>query len=181
MTASIYRQHMGAAYSELAPEIQAFHDLQGHWRLQGEVDVIGAETIWGKMLSFVMRFPASSPQQPFAFHLRTTNGQELWQRQFPTRTMASRMSLGKSFIVESFGPMQCRFVLCAENGTLIMKPQGIRWFGLPLPAMLLPQIAATERGEAGRLHFDVSARWPGRHLTVAYRGWLDIAKAEQLP
>lgn len=180
MSASIYQQHMGTRYSELAPEIQTFHALQGSYRLKGEVDVIGAETAWGRLLSRVMRFPASSPQQAFEFHLRTENGRELWQRHFPTRTMVSSMSVRRNFLVESFGPMQCRFLLRAESHALIMEPQGMRCFGLPLPSFLLPQITATERGANGKLHFDVSARWPGSYLTVAYRGWLDISSAVPL-
>lgn len=178
---SVYQQHMGTAYAELAPEVQAFHALQGSYRLRGEVDVIGAETPWGRLLSLVMRFPASSPQQPFEFHLRTEGGKEVWQRRFPTRVMQSSMCIRSPYLVESFGPMQCRFLLRAEKQTLVMEPQGIRWFGLPLPAFLLPRITATERGANGKLHFDVSARWPGRYLTVAYRGWLDVANTEQLP
>lgn len=178
---SIYREHMGGAYAKLAKEIQDFHALQGSYRLRGEVDVVGAETIWGKLLSLLMRFPASSPKQPFEFHLRTENGKEIWQRSFPTRTMTSTMSLKGEFLVESFGPMQCRFVLRESDGELIMEPRGIRYLGILMPAFLLPRISASERGGEGKLFFDVSARWPGRHLTVAYRGWLDVTHAERLP
>lgn len=180
MTSSIYQRHMGASYGELAPEIQTFHTLNGSYRLRGEVDVIGAETIWGRLLSVVMRFPVSSPQQPFEFHLRTESGKEAWQRRFPSRTMQSSMSIGGTYLLESFGPMQCRFTLRSEDGRLVMEPRGVRWFGIPLPAFLVPQISAAERGVNGKLYFDVSARWPGNYLTVAYRGWLDVANAEPL-
>lgn len=181
MSQSIYQQHMGARYAELAPEVRAFHALQGSYRLRGEVDVIGAETFLGRVLSLVMRFPASSPQQAFEFHLRADNARETWQRRFPGRTMQSSMRLRSRYLVESFGPMQCRFILRADRGILLMEPWGIRWFGLPLPAFILPQIVASERGADGKLHFDVSARWPGKYLTVAYRGWLDVDSAESLP
>src|SRR5690606_13670309 len=150
MNGPIYRQHMGAGFSHLAPEVQAFHSLQGNYRLYGEVDVIGAKTIWGRLLSLVMRFPASSPKQGFEFRVRAGHGQEVWQRRFPTRTMQSSMRLHGAFLIESFGPMQCRFVLHADNGKLIMAPRGIRCFGLPLPAFLLPQITATEHGANGK-------------------------------
>jgi len=180
MSLSIYQQHMGASYAELTPEIQSFHALKGNYRLSGEVDVIGAETIWGRLLSVIMRFPASSPKQPFEFHLQTENEKERWKRCFPTRTMQSSMSLRGHFLVESFGPMECRFILRTADGRLIMEPQGVRWFGLPLPTFLVPQISATESSADGKLHFDVSARWPGNYLTVAYRGWLDLASAEAL-
>lgn len=181
MSLSIYQRHMGTSYTELAPEGQAFHALHGSYRLRGEVDVIGAETFLGRLLSLIMRFPASSPQQAFEFHLQADNEQEVWQRRFPGRTMQSSMRLHGRYLVENFGPMQCRFILCADRGTLLMEPRGIRWFGLPLPAFILPQIAASERGADGKLHFDVSARWPGKYLTVAYRGWLDVDNAEPLP
>src|SRR5690606_40604532 len=102
-------------------------------------------------------------------------------RRFPGRTMQSSMRLRSRYLVESFGPMQCRFILRADRGILLMEPWGIRWFGLPLPAFILPQIVASERGADGKLHFDVSARWPGKYLTVAYRGWLDVDSAESLP
>jgi hypothetical protein len=180
MSESIYQRHMGDAYARLAKEVQDFHALQGSYRLLGEVNVTGAETIWGKLLSFVMRFPASSHKQPFEFKLRTESNREIWQRRFPTRTMASAMSLKGGFLVESFGPMQCRFVLHEQDGHLVMEPRGIRYCGIPMPTFLLPQITASEHGGEGKLFFDVSARWPGRYLTVAYRGWLDVDGVETL-
>jgi hypothetical protein len=179
-TDSIYRLHLGNDYARLPAEVRAFHDLQGRYRLRGEVDVIGAATVWGKLLSLIMRFPASSPRQPFEFHLHAKDGKEVWQRKFPARAMASQMSLRGDFLVESFGPMQCRFILRVDEERLIMEPRGIRYFGLPLPALLLPRINASEHGADGKLYFDVSARWPGKHLMVAYQGWLDVRKAERL-
>jgi hypothetical protein len=180
MSTSLYQHHLGDEYTKLSVEIQAFHALQGQYRLRGEVDVIGAETIWGRLLSLVMRFPTSSPRQPFEFYLRTEDGRERWQRRFPSRTMASTMSLSDPLLIESFGLMKCRFMLRVAEHALVMEPQGMRYLGLPIPAFLLPKITATERGENGRLHFDVAACWPGKYLTVAYRGWLDIASAEHL-
>jgi hypothetical protein len=61
-----------------------------------------------------------------------------------------------------------------------MEPRGISFLGLPLPAFMLPSVQATERGADNKLYFDVSVRWPGKHLAVAYQGHLDLSTAEAL-
>ena len=47
--------------------------------------------------------------------------------------------------------------------------------GLPIPKVLWPGVAVTERDEAGRYDFSVTIKMPIIGIIlVSYRGWLDV-------
>jgi hypothetical protein len=49
----------------------------------------------------------------------------------------------------------------------------VRLIGIPLPRVVLPRIAATERAQGVRHHFDVSIALPIIGRLVRYQGWLE--------
>ena len=100
---------------------------------------------------------------------------EVWERQFGTQILRSRlMRTGQGRVSEAgFGPF--RVIMCpwVDAGTLRMPVVGMRAFGLPLPVALMPGAGGVEGvTEDGRVTFDVSVRLLGLGTLLRYSGWL---------
>jgi len=100
------------------------------------------------------------------------DGVETWTRDFGGHRFASHLSERRGHVVERFGPI--RFAFALPSGPEGLEMQLRRWsiFGMPLPLMLAPKIAAREWEEDGRFRFDVRVAMPLIGDVVHYTGRL---------
>lgn len=171
----IYRRILAGDFARLDGAVQSFHSLQGHHRLRGRCTVSGAEHPLGRLLCLLLRLPRATTESDFTFDLRADGSQELWTRNFPARTMRSRLSVAADRrLCERLGPARLEFSLQVADGSLSMHLEQIRVFGLRWPRRWFPSVWAIECGEQGRFCFDVGARLRALGSLVAYSGYLEL-------
>jgi hypothetical protein len=172
---SLYPRLMGEAeFTRLPAAVQRFHQLQGEWRLQGDVRTEAPAGGLARLAARLLRSPAATTQGALEFSLDADTDREVWTRGFPDRVMASTLSEEDGELVEQLGPTRLRIALEAHEGRLRMRLLGLRAFGLPCPRWLLPTVIAEEYGDGNRFHFEVSAALPLIGRVAAYRGHLDL-------
>lgn len=172
--ARLFALVMGSTYEQLHPSVRAFHDLHGTHVLHGLVETESADNLTGRILSRMLGTPHRSIQGAIRFVLDAQGTEQTWTREFPGRTMRSKMRLLGGMIVERLGPAELTFSLVADRGCLEMKLESLRAFGLPCPRWLMPRITAREHGEDGRLHFHIRATLPFVGRVTGYRGHLEL-------
>ena len=175
---SLYRQVMGSDFELLAPELQAFHSMNGTVRMLGRCSVQGPHTSLGKLLGVIFALPRTTVETSLAFDLSADARQEIWKRHFPNRLMTSRMRVRNGVLVERLGPANLHFELKVDDCKLVMQLKGISFAGIRCPQFLVPSVVAEETASPGKLHFNVAARLPVIGLLVAYKGFLHITAHE---
>ena len=167
---SLYQRALGAAFETMPLELRLFHSLEGRHQFHGDCVVTGAETLAGKIVSFLLRLPRQTDGSPLTFVLHADQNSETWIRYFPLRTMRSVMRVQKRNLVERLGPVTFYFSLKADGDQLTMETRQVRLFKWPIPRRLFPEIVANETASNGRLHFHVAASMPFIGSLVSYRG-----------
>lgn len=177
----LFAAAIGADFAKLPAVTQKLHKPAPVLHLAGVADVDGAETLLGRLLARLFRFPASGKSVPLRVTIACdSNGTEHWSRIYPARTMRSVMSApsaADTSVEERFGPLRFRMQLHAHKHGIDFIMKSGQVFGLPMPRWLLPRIAATERADNDRHLFDVSLAAPLLGRLVRYRGWLKVTQA----
>lgn len=172
---SLYRRVLGVAYDRQSRAGQALHDAgSSHWR--GRCSVSGAQTLAGRLVSWLFQLPAATDDAPIAVEFAASGTGELWTRRIGTRVMRSRQFIGvrkpAGCVVERFGVLDFDLEVQVAQERLRLVMRGARCFGLPLPRALWPRIEATESEQEDRFCFDVQIGLPLVGRLVRYRGWL---------
>ncbi len=167
----LYRRVLGEAFGRLPREVRMIHDLHAEAGAAGEGLVHRGHSLGARLLGAAMRMP---PQGRWPLHVAFSErkGVETWTRDFGGHRFSSRLSKAGPLLVEQFGPVRFHFELPADAGGLAMRL--VRWtiFGVPLPRLMGPKIAARETEEDGQFRFDVRVEMPLIGHVVSYSGWL---------
>jgi hypothetical protein len=174
---SLFRQAMGPAFDRLHPALRRFHTLAGRSTLHGQVRTEPPATWLGRLLARFTRTPLTAQEGAIRFELDAAPLRERWTRHFPFSTMVSTLSVRDGQVIESLGAATLAFDLQEVDGGLSMVLKRMRFLGIPCPRWLMPRLRAVERGEDGKLHFDIQADVPGCSTVVHYRGWLALPPA----
>ena len=118
--------------------------------------------------------PPRSRQGALRFELDASPAEERWTRDFPDRTMTSRLHAQGDALIETLGAARLTFRLREVAGAMEMQLAALRFLGIPCPRWLLPKITARETGDHEHLHFDVSAALPWIGQVARYRGTLHV-------
>ncbi len=166
----------GAGWSDLPAATRAVHAPSPVLVLDGEADIDGAQNAIGRLIAWAFGFPGSARAAPLRVALEREGADEIWTRIYPDRTMRSRLAwVGGDRIEETFGPFAFRQQVVPDEGGLSLRLVGGRCGLIPLPAWLLPGVAARESAGADGSHqFDVSISLPIVGRLVHYRGRLTI-------
>lgn len=175
---SLYEQALGESYACLPMAVQRFHSLRGHALLHGWVETRAPASLLGRCLAILLNAPRKTGDGPLQFELEAGPGSETWTRNFPTRTMASRMRLVGDKLEEKLGAATLVFMLRADERKLDMELTGMRFLGVPCPRWLMPQVIAQETGDGDQLHFHVTASLRFAGTVAWYRGHLDVGKKQ---
>jgi len=167
---SAYRDVLGASFESLPPACQKLHSGAG--RYDGEITV---ESALGSLVR-LLGFPAPVTSAPFSFEILEDGKRDIWIRSIAGQaTRSVQWASADKHLCERMGG------LCAHTN-LTATPQGLEHeivkmqvLGLPIPKVLWPGVAVTERDEAGRYDFSVTIKMPIIGIIlVSYRGWLDV-------
>ena len=174
---SMVERVMGERFDRLPTAVQRFHRLRGRHVLHGWVDTGAPASAPARWLGRLLGTPLQASRGPITFELDAGPEQESWTRQFPGRTMRSRLRLVAGELVEQLGPAQLTFTLAADDGVLSMHLARMRFLGIPCPHWLLPALVAQERGDGDALHFRISAALPWVGVVADYQGHLQLEDA----
>jgi len=168
----LYARAMGAPFEALPQAVRDLHDLCADSGAAGEAVVTRGHGPIVRLLARLMGFPPEG-RWPLHVAFAARRGAEVWTRDYGSHIMKSELSLRPGGVTERFGPIRLAFDLLPHPHGLDMRPAGWSLLRIPVPRVLAPRIAATEREENGRFVFDVSAALPLVGPVVHYRGWLE--------
>jgi hypothetical protein len=176
---SVYERLLGDRYRDLPPAVQVFHRLSGTVHLNGAVTVGRGEAGLGDYVARFMRLPKPAATRPFTFILLAGTRSERWTRCFESGPLTSTVASADPYLTERIGLLTWWYEVQTANEALTMRLVRVTAFGCPLPAFLVPQVFAIERGTGDRFHFDVTVRWPGARRLISYCGELDLRSATE--
>ena len=152
------------------------HEISVASVAEGVSEITRGRSLIAKAIGWVARLPAAGTEIPVSVLFAPRDGAELWRRTFGSsgfQTVLSAAERAPGHLSERLGPMRFLLHVPADENGLSMVIAGMTVFGLPMPSMLWPRVAATERVEDGRFAFDVSVSAPIGGLIIRYRGRLD--------
>ena len=179
--ARLYPKLLGSAWSGLHPEVQRVHTRPGSTRAQAQLEVRRAP---GRLLGLMLNL-AQVPKAAGHARVRlvivertTPHGpQECWHRVFDGQPLVTHQCEAPGGLLsERVGPLEFRFRLLAEDGTMLFEQHGC-WLragrlAVRLPRALTPIIwcreSATDMPDQTSVHVRVSA--PSGRLLFSYRG-----------
>lgn len=176
MNAPLYRQLLGERYGELAPPLQAMHDVETSLRARGRATIERGRGVMAGIIAGIFRFPQSGEDVPLTVCFTVVDAREHWRRDFGGSVMSSIQEAGranqKGRLVERFGPMSFVMSLQVADQKLRLHMIAGAVFGIPLPRAVLPVIEVFEHAAGGRFNFHVDLGLPLIGRVVRYRGWL---------
>ena len=173
MSACVYRRLLGPAFDALPSRVRELHDLDGIAVWIGEADVRRGSSLIARFLALLFGLPPEGPAQSLTVTFTASDDAETWERTFSGRRFVSRQSVRDGLVDEVVGPVTLTMRPIATTGALSLDMIAARFLGLPLPSVLVPQIATREFEADDHYRFQVSATLPLFGLLVAYEGWLE--------
>jgi hypothetical protein len=168
---SLYRSILGEPFDLLPTELQRFHDQPDGVQASGELTVRRGPGRLRSWLASLLGLPAAAPRVPVTLQIRVEGDRERWVRHFGSLRMETVQWSQEGCLVEAAGPLRFALKLAAGPTGLRYESRGAWLFGLRLPRLLVPRIAATEAvHDGGEISVSVSVRGPLVGLLVAYEG-----------
>lgn len=170
-----YLRVVRACGLEVAPEIEAFHDLAGPRRYIGQARMERGRHPLARLICRLAGYPRARGTVPVTVSLTPTEDGAIWTREFGTHVTRSTLwtTADERVLVERLGLFTLRMTLSARAQRLYVTVIGMSVLGLPVPRFLLPRGETFEYVENGRFHFDVSGVLPGIGLMIRYHGALE--------
>ncbi|WP_421704371.1 DUF4166 domain-containing protein [Aliiroseovarius sp.] len=170
-----YLRVVRACDLDVAPEVEAFHDLTGPCRYIGQAQIDRGRHPLARLICMLAGYPNAGGAVPVTVTLTPTEQGAIWTREFGSHVTRSTLwtSLDERVLVERLGLFTLRMTLSAEDEQLYVTVVGMSVLGLPVPSFLLPRGETYEFAKDGRFHFDVSGVLPGIGLMIRYRGALE--------
>jgi hypothetical protein len=173
----VYMRVLEHAYRNMAPPLQALHNVTSLSRFKGRGRVERGKNPLSWLVAGILGFPRAGQDVPVEVDLAVRDRVETWTRRFDSKSFRSTQEYGsgryEGLVVERFGPMAFGLALVVEDGNLYLLMR--RWdiFGIAMPKWLAPRIIALEHAARDRFNFSVKLSMPLIGLIVAYRGWLE--------
>lgn len=167
----LYARAMGERFAALPPLVQTIHQVQADGGAEGEGTVTRGRGVLARLFGAMMGMPPAGTT-PLHVAFTERDGAERWTRDFGGHRFSSVLSEGKGGVTERFGPLAFHFDLPSDGEGLRMALSGWSAFGVPLPRLLAPRIAAREWQEGERFRFEVEVAMPVIGRIVHYTGWL---------
>lgn len=171
---SLFEQVLGTDYARLPAAVQRFHRQTGHTVLYGWVETQAPTSLLARALAYSLGTPPHASSGALRFELEAAPDAETWTRNFPTRTMVSRMRLVGDRVEEKLGAARLTFKLSAVENKLSMELICMSFLGVPCPRWLMPRVVAEEIGSDDLLHFHVTAALRFVGTVANYRGHLEV-------
>ena len=180
--APLYRRVLGEAYDRLPAPIRALHDAAEP--MEGLATVERGRNPIGRLAANLFGFPPAGHVPVRVEFIRTTDGGELWRRNFGGRSFESHQCEGRGswagLITETFGPVTVGLAPIVSPGKLELVVRRWSIFGVVLPRAWAPRGPAFEHLERGQFAFAVTIAHPLFGRLVAYRGTL-VPSSDSVP
>lgn len=151
------------------------HEITAPATAEGRAEITRGRSVVSGVVGWLARLPAAGSDIPVTVLFIPRDGTELWRRTFGRSSFQTVLSTAPGrpgYLVERLGMMRFLLKVSVDNRGLSMILAGMTVLGVPVPRMLWPRIAATERVEDGLFAFDVSVSAPIGGLIIRYRGRL---------
>ena len=173
MTPPLYHRILGAGFEALPRRVRELHDL-GHRQVwSGQASVERGKSLPCRIAAALSGLPPAGPDQPLTVVFEPVGEREVWSRRFGSALFRTVQFACGSFLCERAGPATFVFTPIASADELVLRLDGFRVLGLPLPPLLHPKVRTSEREQNGRYCFEVEASLPLFGLLVRYAGWLE--------
>jgi hypothetical protein len=177
----LYPRVLGEAWSALHSGLQGVHTRPGPIQAHAQF------TVWrrpGRIMGWLLdlgRVPAAGRSVPVELTIAAWDAadgpRERWRRSFGGQRLVTEQSWATGgLLAERIGPLEFRFRLLAEEGSLLFVQRGC-WLrlgrsGLPLPGWLVPIIWCRESGTdiPEQTVVAVTVSDPGGGVLFSYRG-----------
>ncbi len=182
MASEIVSDWFNEAFTNLAPELQELHRNGGV--LSGEVKVIigsGIAGLLGKRLVKKLNIP-----KPGINNLRVIISHDKhylhWDRQFnEATTMKSRFkpigTIDDGYWLEKTGPLEMKLTVDVKKQGWHWRCLRIKYYGLPIPVWLFPNMQAYKYIDNGGYRFYVGFSAPLLGLLFSYGGILKVGNS----
>ncbi|MDF1720768.1 MAG: DUF4166 domain-containing protein [Minwuia sp.] len=176
----LFQDVLGTAWQDLPEAVRDIHRIGELRVFAGTASVTRGEGFLAGLAAGIIGFPPEARDTPVSVTISRAGHGETWQRNFGGRMFRSRLrAAGPGQVWECFGPFCFLVALTVRDGELGFPVTRGRFFGIPMPRMLLPRSEAREFAHAGAFQFDVALYLPlTGQLMVRYRGWLKAVAAE---
>jgi hypothetical protein len=172
MSLPLYRRVLGSRFDEMPARVRELHDVQGVRVWAGMADVERGRSLVSRIAALVSGLPPEGRDQPLRVTFERVGSSENWSRQFGGSPFRSVQYERGGSLCERVGPTTFVFRPIASAEGLVLRLDGFRVLGVPLPRLLHPIVRTFEGERDGRYHFEVEARLPLFGLLVRYGGWL---------
>jgi Domain of unknown function (DUF4166) len=172
MSLPLYRRVLGARFEQMPARVRELHDIQGISVWAGMASVERGQSLACRLAALVSGLPPEGRDQPLRVTFAPVGARENWSRQFGSAPFRSVQYEQSGLLCERVGPTTFVFAALASAEGLVLRLEGFRLLGVPLPRLLHPSVRTFEGERDGRYQFEVEARLPLFGLLVRYGGWL---------
>ena len=176
MTTPLYTALLGDDYEALPPLIRRMHAVEDRVEARGFADITRGASPLARLAATVLGLPPAGRAVPAHVTFARAEGSERLVRRYGDAVLETRQAAGRGrdagFLVEGFGPVTLIIRLHGGPGGLSFELVRARLFGLPLPTLLRPRLAASETVEDGWYRFSVDIALPLLGRLIHYEGRL---------
>lgn len=173
MTAPLYRRLLGERFEHLPARVRELHDLTGRSVWTGRADVERGRSLPSRMIATLFGLPPAGRDQALRVTFQVAGDKEIWSRMFGNAVFHSVQDERGGLLRERVGPSTFVFALDTSADGMVLKLQGVRLLGVPLPRFMSPSVFTFESERVGCYHFEVEASLPLLGRIVRYAGWLE--------
>ncbi len=167
--------HMGSEFNKLSPLLQLAHS--GNKKLEG-IALVKRGNLFARFICNVFHFPKEEKDVHLRVDCHHTADSMIWNRDFNGLKMQSHFRRKGDYLIEHLGPLAMSFKADEINNQLEYRFVKTKFFGIPMPNILSPQIKAAEREVEGAYHFSVEVSMFLIGMVIAYNGELSVDNLE---
>lgn len=168
-TSSLYQRALGTEFDRLPLSLRQFHTRsEGH--AQGSLSVRRGSGRLRNFLADCLRLPCAGERLPIRLQVKPWGEGERWVRHFGELRLETRQWLWQRLLVEAAGPLQFGFRLRADADALRFDFLRAWLWGIPLPRLLSPRVAAIATGTEQGWTICVRVDFPLLGTLVEYQG-----------
>lgn len=173
MTEPLYRRLLGPDFERVPQRVRELHDFTGVSIWDGRADVERGRSLAARIAAALTSLPPGGDDQPLRVTFHAIAEREIWARQFGSALFRSVQYENGGLLHERVGPTTFVFTPRVSEEGLVLRLDGFRVLGVPLPRALHPTVHTFEREQGGRYRFEVEAHLPLFGLLIRYAGWLE--------
>lgn len=178
----LFREIFGPRFDDMPKVWRVFHTVNKTHRYHGEAEVVRGRGVLIGLLAWLFKLPPTS-RVPVELTLEGGDQGEVWRRQFGASVFSTILSPAKGetpfCLYEAYFPFCFCVALHVEETSVHWSLYDWWFLGVRLPKALLPMSETIEYvDDSGRYAFDINLHVRFLGPLIAYRGWLEVERAE---